>query len=57
MASGFLGKIIENICGNNPMSALIIGGFSMATAALATLLVVRSPKRDSMKDMIQSSTH
>jgi maltose/moltooligosaccharide transporter len=57
IASGVLGKIVESLFDNNPMSALVIGGVSMAIAALATLLVVKSSKGKSADTMIQSSAH
>jgi maltose/moltooligosaccharide transporter len=57
IASGVLGKIVESLFDNNPMSALVIGGVSMAIAALATLLVVKSSKGKSPDTMIQSSAH
>lgn len=40
IASAFLGKIIEVFFGENAMTAMIIGGVSMAVAAVATWMVV-----------------
>jgi maltose/moltooligosaccharide transporter len=40
IASALLGIVVEKLMGNDPMSAMILGGISMAIAALATLWVV-----------------
>jgi len=41
IASGFLGKILEIFFANNPMNAMIIGGFSLAIASVTTIFVVK----------------
>ena len=55
IASGFLGKILETFFDNNPMSAMVIGGTSMALAALATLFVVRGHEKNRHKEFISTS--
>ena len=40
IASGLLGKVIEMFFGNNPMSAMIIGGCCMGIGAVTTMAVV-----------------
>ncbi len=44
IASGFLGKILEVFFDNSPLSAMIIGGISMAMAAVTTIFVVSYKK-------------
>jgi maltose/moltooligosaccharide transporter len=54
-ASGLLGKILEMFFGNNPMSAMIIGGTSMALAALATIFVVRGKTKTNNNEIMSAS--
>ena len=54
-ASGLLGKILEMFFGNNPMSAMIIGGTSMALAALATIFVVRGKTTSNNNEIMSAS--
>ncbi len=44
IASGFLGKVLEIFFAGNPMSAIILGGCSMAVAAVLTIFVVTYKK-------------
>jgi len=54
-ASGFLGKIIEMFFDNNPMSAMFIGGISMAIASVTTVFVVRGSRKSSGKTLVNTS--
>jgi maltose/moltooligosaccharide transporter len=44
IASAFLGKILELFFAGNPMSAIILGGCSMAVGAVVTIFVVTYKK-------------
>jgi len=56
VASGFLGKIIEIFFHNNPMSAMIIGGISMAIASVATIFVVSSNREPTREIFVKPSS-
>jgi len=55
-ASGFLGKIIEVFFDNNPMSAMIIGGTSMAIASVATIFAVSGKKESTGATFLNPSS-
>ena len=55
IASGFLGKILEIFFNNNPMSAMVIGGISMAIAAVATVFVVKGNGKITSKEFMSTS--
>jgi maltose/moltooligosaccharide transporter len=56
ICSGFLGKVIENVFGNDPMNAMLIGGISMAIASVLTVFVVRNHKEIPKNGFISSSS-
>jgi maltose/moltooligosaccharide transporter len=55
IASGFLGKILEIFFDNNPMSAMVIGGISMAIAAIVTVFVVKGNGKITGKEFMSTS--
>jgi maltose/moltooligosaccharide transporter len=55
-ASGLLGKVLEIFFDNNPMSAMIIGGISMALASVATIIVVRGNGAGTGRKITSTST-
>jgi maltose/moltooligosaccharide transporter len=56
IASGFLGKFIEIFFSNNPMNAMIIGGVSMAVAAVTTIFVVHYKNNPAGDEPVKVST-
>jgi len=56
IASGLLGKVIEIFFSSKPMSAMIIGGVSMAIAAITTIFVVHYKKHSAGENVINVSS-
>ena len=55
-ASGFLGMILETFFDNNPMSAMIIGGISMAIASVATIFAVSGKREPTGEKFVNPSS-